>query len=52
MRTAERIYRGKSLPEIKGLELLSIHEMFTIRGGGNDEKIKTKEIDVYDIRED
>ena len=34
-----------------GFEELTVSEMFRIRGGGSDDKTKTKEIDIYDTKE-
>lgn len=33
-------------------EILTVEEMYKLRGGLASEKIKTKEIDIYDTRED
>jgi hypothetical protein len=33
-------------------EVLNIHEMLNIRGGNTTDKLKSKEIDIYDTRED
>ena len=33
-------------------EILDEKEMLNIRGGNTNEKLKTKEMDVYDTRED
>ncbi len=35
-----------------GIEILNNFEMFNIRGGETTEKLRTKEMDVYDTRED
>jgi hypothetical protein len=35
----------------KGFEELTVSEMFRIRGGGSEEKVKTREIDIYDTKE-
>lgn len=32
-------------------EMLTVNEMYRIRGGYAEEKIRTKEIDIYDTRE-
>lgn len=37
---------------LKSIEVLNVHEMLNIRGGDDREKMKTKEMDVYDTRED
>ncbi len=37
---------------IEGLETLSVMEMSAIRGGGSTDKIKTKDIDIYDMKEE
>jgi hypothetical protein len=37
--------------QLQGFEELTVSEMFRIRGGGSDDKTKTKEIDIYDTRE-
>jgi len=36
---------------INGFEVLNNFEMLNIRGGNTPEKLKTKEIDIYDTRE-
>ncbi len=35
-----------------GIEILNNFEMLNIRGGETNEKLRTKEMDVYDTRED
>jgi hypothetical protein len=35
-----------------GIEILNNFEMHNIRGGETTEKLRTKEMDVYDTRED
>lgn len=35
-----------------GIEILNIFEMLNIRGGDTRDKLKTRDIDVYDTRED
>jgi hypothetical protein len=37
--------------KLQGFEELTVSEMFKIRGGGTDDKSKTKDIDIYDTRE-
>lgn len=38
--------------KVVNFELLSQNEMYVIRGGGEPEPPKTKDIDIYDTRED
>jgi hypothetical protein len=37
---------------VNKFEILNTFEMHNIRGGQQPEKLKTKDIDVYDVRED
>lgn len=46
------VHRDIKISVNAGFELLNDFEMYKIRGGGDGDKIKTKEIDVYDVRED
>lgn len=41
----------KEISFVAEVETLTLHEMYRIRGGNADEKIKTKEIDIYDTRD-
>ncbi len=41
-----------SFYESNHMEELNTEEMYRIRGGNKGEKTKTKDIDVYDTRED
>ena len=41
----------KTNSTFNGIEILNSFEMLNIRGGNTDDKLKTKEIDVYDTRE-
>jgi hypothetical protein len=43
--------RDKISQQPLGFEPLTVSEMFKIRGGGSDDKSKTKEVDIYDTRE-
>lgn len=52
MKTSKIGSRIMEKSENAGFEFLNDFEMFKIRGGGDADKIKTKEIDVYDVRED
>jgi hypothetical protein len=52
MKTSKKVYQLMEKSENAGFEFLNDFEMFKIRGGGDADKIKTKEIDVYDVRED
>ncbi len=45
------IHQGAEMPETRGFEVLNVFEMYRIRGGGDNDKIDTKEIDIYDVRE-
>ncbi len=52
MRTSKLINREIEMLKNSGFEFLNDFEMYKIRGGGDGDKIKTKEVDVYDVRED
>ncbi len=41
----------KEISFVAEVETLTLHEMYRIRGGNADEKIKTKDIDIYDTRD-
>jgi len=45
------IHQGTEKPETRGFEVLNVFEMYKIRGGGDNDKIDTKEVDIYDVRE-
>jgi hypothetical protein len=39
------------LTKSEGIEILSITEMFHIRGGYSEDKSKSKDVDIYDQKE-